>query len=226
MRLLAFIGALALVAAAALAGYLSGGYYNVAATAEDPGPVDWALVRIRQASIARHASASPPFTLTEPARIQDGARAFAQRGCVNCHGAPGASWAKFSEGLKPSPPDLKEIAPQAEPGQVFWVIKNGIRMTAMPSFGAIEVPDLVHGRLHQGASLGHGRAVQSLDGLGQFRGLRQALTACPLFPDPSEIADVEAGPSETTDSQGGRRRARAALYLGHGRAACGSHPLH
>jgi mono/diheme cytochrome c family protein len=141
MRVLAFIGALALVAAAALAGYLFGGYYNVAATADDPGPVEWALVRIRQASIARHASASPPFSLSEPARIQDGARAFAQRGCVNCHGAPGASWAKFSEGLKPSPPDLKEIAPQAEPGQVFWVIKNGIRMTAMPSFGAIEVPD-------------------------------------------------------------------------------------
>jgi hypothetical protein len=51
------------------------------------------------------------------------------------------AWAKFSEGLKPSPPDLKEIAPQTEPGQLFWVVKNGIRMTGMPSFGAIEVPD-------------------------------------------------------------------------------------
>ena len=45
------------------------------------------------------------------------------------------------EGLNPSPPDLKEVAPLLEPRQLFWVIKNGIRMTGMPSFGMIEVPD-------------------------------------------------------------------------------------
>lgn len=141
MRFLATIGLLAIVAAAALAVYLFGGFYNVAANADDPAPVDWALVRIRQASVRSHGTASPPFPLGESARIQEGARAFAQRGCINCHGAPGVSWAKFSEGLKPAPPDLKEIAPLTEPGQIFWVVKNGIRMTGMPSFGAIEVPD-------------------------------------------------------------------------------------
>lgn len=50
-------------------------------------------------------------------------------------------WAKFAEGLRPDPPDLKEIVNAREPGQLFWVIKNGINMTGMPSFGAIEVPD-------------------------------------------------------------------------------------
>jgi mono/diheme cytochrome c family protein len=39
--------------------------------------------------------------------------------------------------LTPSPPDLKEIAQEDEPGEVFWVVKNGIKMTGMPSFGAI-----------------------------------------------------------------------------------------
>ena len=37
------------------------------------------------------------------------------------------------------PPDLKEIANERTPPQLFWVIKNGINMTGMPSFGAIEV---------------------------------------------------------------------------------------
>jgi hypothetical protein len=37
------------------------------------------------------------------------------------------------------PPDLKELANETSPQELFWVIKNGINMTGMPSFGAIEV---------------------------------------------------------------------------------------
>jgi len=66
--------------------------------------------------------------------VQAGGRAYAARGCVNCHGAPGASWQKFSEGLRPDPPDLSEVGQQREPGQLFWVIKNGIKMTGMPAW--------------------------------------------------------------------------------------------
>ena len=58
-----------------------------------------------------------------------------------CHGAPGVNWAKFSEGLRPDPPDLKKVATEREPQQLFWVIRNGINMTGMPGFGLIEVPD-------------------------------------------------------------------------------------
>ena len=50
-------------------------------------------------------------------------------------------WAKFSEGLHPDPPDLKEVAGELTPAQIFWVIKNGINMTGMPSFGAVGVGD-------------------------------------------------------------------------------------
>jgi hypothetical protein len=50
-------------------------------------------------------------------------------------------WMKFSEGLNPGPPDLKDIVDDMLPQELFWVIKNGIRMTGMPSFGKIEVPD-------------------------------------------------------------------------------------
>ena len=60
---------------------------------------------------------------------------------MNCHGGPGVNWAKFSEGLRPDPPDLKELADKIPPEQLFWVIKHGINMTGMPSFGLIEVPD-------------------------------------------------------------------------------------
>ena len=58
----------------------------------------------------------------------------------DCHGAPGAKWAKFSEGLHPDPPDLKEVT-DTPPEQLFWVIKNGINMTGMPSFSAAGAKD-------------------------------------------------------------------------------------
>ena len=48
---------------------------------------------------------------------------------------------KFSEGMNPDPPDLKDVAGDTEPAELFWVIKNGIKMTGMPSFGKIGMDD-------------------------------------------------------------------------------------
>ena len=141
LKTLAIIGLLAILVGIASTVYFFGGYYSVAGTAEEPAIVKWALVKVRQASVAQHAKDKPPTTLDDPATVQAGARAFSERGCVNCHGGPGVNWAKFSEGLRPDPPDLKEIANELAPQQMFWVIKNGINMTGMPSFGLIGVPD-------------------------------------------------------------------------------------
>ena len=139
--LLALIGVLAILCVIAAAVFFFGGFYNVAAVVDDPSLVKSALTNIRLASIIRHATDTPPMPLDDPSTVQAGARAFSERGCTNCHGAPGVEWAKFSEGLRPDPPDLKELVDQRKPEELFWVIKNGIHMTGMPSFGLIEVPD-------------------------------------------------------------------------------------
>jgi mono/diheme cytochrome c family protein len=141
MRFLALIGTLAILLAISASVYFFGGYYSVAASLEDPALVAAALVRVRSASIVKHATDAPPVSLEDASLIQAGARAFATNACVNCHGGPGVKWAKFSEGLNPGPPDLKEVVGELTPGEIFWVVKNGIRMTGMPSFGAIGVGD-------------------------------------------------------------------------------------
>ena len=141
MRLLAFVGALGIIVAIAAAAFFFGGFFNIAASDQDPAPVAWALIHVREASIDHHATDTPPASLDDPAMVKAGARAFAERGCVFCHGGPGAQWAKFSEGLNPGPPDLKDIAGELQPAEVFWVVKHGIRMTGMPSFGAAGVAD-------------------------------------------------------------------------------------
>ena len=140
--LLAYIGAHAIIVAIAAAVFFFGGIYSVAGTTSETSMVAWALTHIRQASIERHASREgPQVAFNDPAVVRVGARAFSERGCVNCHGAPGVDWAKFAEGLRPEPPDLKEIANELAPQQLFWVIKNGINMTGMPSFAQAGAQD-------------------------------------------------------------------------------------
>jgi len=141
MRILAVIGALAIIIGVGAAVFFFGGFYSVAGNAEDPAIVRWALIKIRTASIVRYAQDQPPASISDPASVQAGAKAFAAQGCANCHGAPGVTWAKYSEGLHPDPPDLKEVVDQISPSQLFWVIKNGINMTGMPSFALAGAKD-------------------------------------------------------------------------------------
>jgi len=56
--------------------------------------------------------------------------------CVFCHGAPGVDASEAGEGLNPPAPDLTGRKTQARTdGEIFWILKNGIRMTGMPAFG-------------------------------------------------------------------------------------------
>lgn len=141
MRTLGIIGLVLILIAVAGAVYLFGGFFNVAASEPHTGVMAWAVERVRHASIEHHARGTPPIPLDDQAAIQEGARAYARLGCANCHGGPGTGWAKFSEGLNPGPPDLKETASKDEPAEIFWIVKHGISMTGMPSFAKAGASD-------------------------------------------------------------------------------------
>jgi len=141
VRILAIIGALAIVVGIGAATFFFGGFYSVAATAEDPAVVTWALTQVRNASINRYALDQPPASINDPTGVQVGAKAFAAHGCTTCHGGPGVAWLKLSEGLHPDPPDLKKVVDQRSPAQLFWIVKNGINMTGMPSFALAGAKD-------------------------------------------------------------------------------------
>lgn len=56
--------------------------------------------------------------------------------CVLCHGAPDVKPAGLAAGLNPPAPALHtDDAQSLSDGNLFWIIKNGIRMTGMPAFG-------------------------------------------------------------------------------------------
>jgi mono/diheme cytochrome c family protein len=142
MRILAIIGALAIIVAIGAAVFFFGGFFSVAENEDDPAIVSWVLATVRSASVTRHATDQPPASLDDPATVKSGARTYATIGCVNCHGGPpDANWAKWSEGLKPVPADLKVMAKERTASELFWAIKSGIKFTGMPSFGLAGASD-------------------------------------------------------------------------------------
>ena len=123
LKFLGLIGLLATLAGIGAAAFFFGGFFSVAANHPDPYMVNWALVQVRKASITRHATDQPPGSLDDPAMVREGARAYFQRGCTNCHGGPGVEPADFSAGLNPQP-NLNRVEPA---GNAYTVAQPPIR---------------------------------------------------------------------------------------------------
>jgi hypothetical protein len=72
-------------------------------------------------------------SLEDPKLVADGAKHYVDM-CIDCHLAPGIKQAEIRVGLYPAPPNLSEHI-DAGPAEMFWVIKHGIKMSAMPAWG-------------------------------------------------------------------------------------------
>jgi mono/diheme cytochrome c family protein len=55
--------------------------------------------------------------------------------CVTCHGAPGIAPDELAQGLNPQAPELAQSTTDLSPGEMFLIIKDGIKMTGMPAWG-------------------------------------------------------------------------------------------
>lgn len=111
------------------------GFYNVAATEGHSGLEEWYLSTMSRHSIqARADDIDVPATLSDSLVITRGAIAFAQM-CQTCHGGPGLERSVTGEGLTPQPPLLAETIESWEPNEVFWIVRNGIKMAGMPAYG-------------------------------------------------------------------------------------------
>lgn len=72
--------------------------------------------------------------LSDPALIRLGAGYF-EAGCAACHGAPGRERNPMVEMMEPPPPTLasKEVASFSDK-ELYWIVWNGVRYTAMPGW--------------------------------------------------------------------------------------------
>ncbi len=114
--------------------FIYSGWYNVSAMNEESGMMKWVLNTTRDKSIeSRTENISVP-DLTDLSMIKEGFEHYNEM-CVGCHGAPGEEETELSKGLNPSAPYLVEVAKEINPKELFWITKNGIKMTGMPAWG-------------------------------------------------------------------------------------------
>ena len=136
---LAAIGCLAVAFGIGATVFFFGGFFDVAADAADPPVVSWSLAHVREASIAKHAASDAPASLVTPVNVAAGADTYRQLGCQSCHGGLGAEPARFARGLNPQP-NLKAVIGTITPAELFFVLRNGIKMSGMPAFGTGTAP--------------------------------------------------------------------------------------
>ncbi len=122
--------------------YVYSGWFDVAASSSHNALERWALNTTMKRSVvagARSVGDPPPFS---DEMFKDGFEHYDEM-CTVCHGGPGIERSEIGKGLNPRAPDLAEAVKAWTPRQLFWIIKHGVKMTGMPSFGATHDDDEV-----------------------------------------------------------------------------------
>ena len=123
---------LALMAIGAVV-FIGSGIYNIGADDHHTRVVLAVITQLRDRSIVARSSSIAVPDLEGASRLAGGAGHYAAL-CVGCHLAPGVTKSDLRPGLYPHPPNLaQEDVLGAR--KAFWIIKHGIKMSAMPAGG-------------------------------------------------------------------------------------------
>ncbi len=110
------------------------GLYNVAASSSHWEITNWILERIRVESVDTWSSfVGKPPPLDDAERIRLGAAHF-EGGCTPCHSRPGARANAIAESMLPVPPPLSGSIDELDDEEIFWIVKHGLKFTAMPAW--------------------------------------------------------------------------------------------
>jgi len=129
------VAGLALVGLIIGLGLVYSGIINVAATYPHSALTKLVLHTAMKQSVRYHASDIQVPQLNQESQILNGFRHYREM-CMGCHLAPGIASSEIRKGLIPKPPRLQETVETWTSAELFWIIKNGVRMTAMPAWGA------------------------------------------------------------------------------------------
>ncbi|MGH9810815.1 MAG: c-type cytochrome [Terriglobia bacterium] len=116
------------------------GLYNIGADDHH-----WALTyrviqTVRDRSIHVRSNDIKVPNLEDPQLILKGAGQYAAM-CTDCHLQPGVENSEVRTGMYPQPPNLSQM--HVDPQDAFWVIKHGIKMSAMPAWGGSHDDDTI-----------------------------------------------------------------------------------
>jgi mono/diheme cytochrome c family protein len=109
------------------------GLFDTTSTKPHMVLVDWAThATFIHSTKLRAAKIKPPGPFT-PTQVTAGFQQY-DADCVVCHGGPGVARAHWVRGMTPTPPFLLDAANRWTPAELYWIISQGAKMTAMPAW--------------------------------------------------------------------------------------------
>jgi len=133
-----FRGIVFAIVALALGGwlYLRFGFADVCANV----PLSWLDSEVASAALhasaARHAPEEKNPIQPTDSNLLDGARLYRDK-CADCHGRPDNPESDYGESFYPPAPQFMKVHPHLSDNQNFYIIRCGVRRTAMPAWGKI-----------------------------------------------------------------------------------------
>lgn len=124
---------LALTAALTAAVVVYSGIYDISVTRQHLQPIHSVMEIAMRQSVRRYSKGIDEPPLTDPQMALRGAASFRDN-CVQCHGAPGVAQSAIGLSMQPLPGPLVDAQQHWRPRELYWVVRNGIKMTGMPAW--------------------------------------------------------------------------------------------
>lgn len=136
-RVLRTLIALTLLAGIGGAAIVGLGLYNVSARNGHLPGVAWLMHTAYAQSVRLRApdAGEVPPNLDDPDRIALGEMHF-RSACAFCHAMPGQDQSATALAMNPTPPQIEQAVAPWEPRHLFWIVREGVKMTGMPHWPA------------------------------------------------------------------------------------------
>jgi mono/diheme cytochrome c family protein len=100
-----------------------------------PSNVEYVIANFAMGISIPAAAKKPNNPLTADTQVLAAARKDYKEHCAVCHADDGAGQTALAAGLSPEVPDLHaDYIQKLTDGEIFYVIKNGVRFTGMPGW--------------------------------------------------------------------------------------------
>lgn len=105
-------------------------------TRTQPGKIEVLLATtLRRAAIPAHERDAKNPVQATPDVLREGMAHWADH-CASCHGNNGNGETMYGKTMYPRPPDMRLARTQElSDGELYYTIKNGVRLSGMPAFG-------------------------------------------------------------------------------------------
>ena len=117
---------------------------------QEPGHLETVLMTQAKHLLIQRSSREviPPATINLQATIEEGDKLYATD-CSMCHGSDGHTPTDYGRWMYPRASDLTSpMVRRYSDSELFWIVKNGIRLSGMPAFAKVESDENIWNLVH------------------------------------------------------------------------------